>query len=131
MARQVARVLTVAGSDSGGGAGIQADLKTFAAHSVYGAAVLTALTAQNTHGVDDVQHVPVASVRAQMDSVLDDIGADVVKTGMLPTAEVQMPQRLQSRSLALANTICTWQLALALFNGSVNTFLAILAHYWH
>ncbi len=83
-----ARVLTIAGSDSGGGAGIQADLKTFFAHRCYGASVLTALTAQNTLGVQGVHAVPPAFVRAQLDSVLSDIGCDAAKTGMLFSAEI-------------------------------------------
>jgi hydroxymethylpyrimidine/phosphomethylpyrimidine kinase len=86
MQRQVRRVLTIAGSDSGGGAGIQADLKTFAAHGVYGMSVLTALTAQNTVGVHGVHEVPPEFVRAQFDAVVGDIGVDAVKTGMLGAA---------------------------------------------
>ena len=82
------RALTIAGSDSGGGAGIQADLKTFAAYGVYGASALTAITAQNTVAVSAVQVLPAALVRAQIDAVLGDIGADAVKTGMLGSAEV-------------------------------------------
>lgn len=75
--------LTVAGSDSGGGAGIQADLKTFAAHGVYGTSAITALTAQNTTGVQAVYPVSPDFVVAQIRSVLEDIGADAIKTGML------------------------------------------------
>lgn len=77
--------LTIAGSDSGGGAGVQADLKTFAELGVYGTCVLTALTAQNTLGVHGVHEVPPAFVRAQLDAVLGDIGATAAKTGMLAT----------------------------------------------
>lgn len=77
------RVLTIAGSDSGGGAGIQADLKTFAANGCYGMSVITALTAQNTTGVTGIHAVPVAFVAAQIEAVLSDIGADAVKIGML------------------------------------------------
>src|SRR5438094_1125642 len=77
------RALTIAGSDSGAGAGIQADLKTFAACGVYGTSVVAALTAQSTRGVDAVLAVPPSFVRAQLDAVLDDVGADAVKTGML------------------------------------------------
>jgi len=84
----VPRALTIAGSDSGGGAGIQADLKTFAAFGVYGASAVTAVTAQNTLGVADWQAVPAALVARQIEAVLDDIGADAVKTGMLANAEV-------------------------------------------
>jgi hydroxymethylpyrimidine/phosphomethylpyrimidine kinase len=82
------RALTIAGSDSGGGAGIQADLKTFAAYGVYGASALTAITVQNTVAVSAVQVLSAELVRAQIDAVLSDIGADVVKTGMLGGAEV-------------------------------------------
>ncbi|MQF69031.1 bifunctional hydroxymethylpyrimidine kinase/phosphomethylpyrimidine kinase [SAR202 cluster bacterium AD-804-J14_MRT_500m] len=80
--------MTIAGSDSGGGAGIQADLKTFAALGVYGTSVLTAITAQNTVEVSDVHEVPVGNVRAQIKAVLSDIGADAVKTGMLSSVAI-------------------------------------------
>ncbi|OAX31156.1 Phosphomethylpyrimidine kinase type-1, partial [Rhizopogon vinicolor AM-OR11-026] len=76
-------VLTIAGSDSGGGAGIQADLKTFTVHGCYGASVVTALTAQNTTGVQAVHAVPPDFVKQQMSSVLDDIDVRAIKTGML------------------------------------------------
>ena len=82
------RVLSIAGSDSGGGAGIQADLKTFSAHGCYGMTAITALTAQNTLGVRDIHPVPAAFIKAQMESVLDDIGADAIKIGMLFSADV-------------------------------------------
>lgn len=82
------RVLTIAGSDSGGGAGIQADLKTIAANGCYGASVITALTAQNTQGVTAIHPVPIDFVTAQMDAVLGDIGADAVKVGMLFSPEL-------------------------------------------
>lgn len=82
------RVLTIAGSDSGGGAGIQADVKTFAANGCYGMSVITALTAQNTLGVRGIHPVPVAFVEQQLDAVLGDIGADAVKIGMLYSAEL-------------------------------------------
>jgi hydroxymethylpyrimidine kinase / phosphomethylpyrimidine kinase / thiamine-phosphate diphosphorylase len=82
------RVLTIAGSDSGGGAGIQADLKTITLLGGYGSSVVTALTAQNTLGVHGVQPVPPAFIAAQIEAVLSDIGADVVKTGMLFSAEI-------------------------------------------
>jgi len=80
--------LTIAGSDSGGGAGIQADLKTFQALGVFGTSAVTALTAQNTLGVQGVHVVPPAFVAAQIDSVLSDIGADAVKIGMLADAAI-------------------------------------------
>ena len=82
------RVLTIAGSDSGGGAGIQADLKTIAANGCYGLSVITALTAQNTLGVYGIHPVPLDFVTAQMDAVLSDIGADAVKIGMLFSPEL-------------------------------------------
>ncbi len=82
------KALTIAGSDSGGGAGIQADLKTFAALGVYGSSVITAITAQNTVAVTAVHEVPVAIVAAQLDAVLGDIGADAAKTGMLSSAPI-------------------------------------------
>lgn len=79
--------LTIAGSDSGGGAGIQADLKTFSALGVYGASVITALTAQNTVGVQGIHDVPAAFVARQMESVFADIAVDAVKIGMLSVPE--------------------------------------------
>src|SRR5215470_4612465 len=79
----VPRALTVAGSDSGGGAGVQADLKAFAAAGCFGTSAIVALTAQNTTGVTAVHEVPPAFVRSQLEAVLGDIGADAVKTGML------------------------------------------------
>ena len=94
------RALTIAGSDSSGGAGIQADLKTFAAYGVYGASALTAVTAQSTVAVTAVHVLPVPLVRAQIDAVLGDIGADAVKTGMLATAAVV---------LAVAEAIAAWR----------------------
>lgn len=80
--------LTIAGSDSSGGAGIQADLKTFSALGVYGASVITALTAQNTRGVQGVEMMHAAFVEQQMASVFDDLDVGAVKTGMLGTAEI-------------------------------------------
>ena len=82
------KCLTIAGSDSGGGAGIQADLKTFAANGVYGTSALTAITAQNTTGVQDILELPVTLIENQIDSVLTDIGTDAVKTGMLSSSEI-------------------------------------------
>lgn len=84
----VARALTIAGSDSGGGAGIQADLKTFAALGVYGASVITAVTAQNTRGVFAVQEIQPGVVAAQIDAVIDDIAPSAVKTGMLSSSRI-------------------------------------------
>jgi hydroxymethylpyrimidine/phosphomethylpyrimidine kinase len=82
------RVLTIAGSDSGGGAGIQADLKTFSALGCYGMSVITALTAQNTVAVTAIHEVPIKMIRQQLEAVLDDIGVDAIKIGMLQTPEV-------------------------------------------
>lgn len=83
MPQKLYKAMTIAGSDSGGGAGIQADLKTFAAHNVYGTSVITALTAQNTVGVQGVYEVSAEFVGQQLDSVMSDIGTDAAKTGML------------------------------------------------
>jgi hydroxymethylpyrimidine/phosphomethylpyrimidine kinase len=82
------RALTIAGSDSGGGAGIQADLKTFTMLEVYGMSVLTAITAQNTLGVHGIYDIPLEGIEKQIDAVVSDIGADAVKTGMLSKPEV-------------------------------------------
>ncbi|MFX0081737.1 MAG: bifunctional hydroxymethylpyrimidine kinase/phosphomethylpyrimidine kinase [Candidatus Hodarchaeota archaeon] len=82
------KVLTIAGSDSGGGAGIQADLKTFSALGVFGMSAITALTAQNTMGVQGIYEIDPNFVGKQIDSVMSDIGADVWKTGMLANAEI-------------------------------------------
>ena len=84
----VPRAMTIAGSDSGGGAGAQADLKTFAALGVYGTSALTAITAQNTLGVTDALELPVSLIEAQIDAIASDIGADAVKTGMLSSSEI-------------------------------------------
>ena len=80
--------LTIAGSDSSGGAGIQADLKTFAALGVYGASVITALTAQNTQGVSAIHEVPAQVVTAQIDAVFSDLAVNAVKIGMLARADI-------------------------------------------
>jgi hydroxymethylpyrimidine/phosphomethylpyrimidine kinase len=86
--RHYTRVLTIAGSDSGGGAGIQADLKTFSALGCYGMSVVTALTAQNTTGVTGIHSVPPDFVMQQLAAVFTDIGVDAVKIGMLYSAEL-------------------------------------------
>jgi hypothetical protein len=88
--KQIPVAITVAGSDSGGGAGIQADLKTFAACGVFGTTAITALTAQNTRGVSGIHEVPAEFIRQQLTAVLDDLPVTVVKTGMLPTVEVNL-----------------------------------------
>ena len=85
---RIPRVLTIAGSDSGGGAGLQADLKVITALGGYGMSVITAITAQNTLGVTRIQDVDLDVVEAQIDAVLLDIGADIVKIGMLASPEI-------------------------------------------
>src|SRR5881409_4334200 len=84
----VPRCLTIAGSDSGGGAGIQADLKAFAAAGCHGMSAIVALTAQNTAGVTAIHELPPDFVTAQLDAVFDDIGVDAAKTGMLFSARL-------------------------------------------
>ena len=100
---RIPRVLTIASSDSGGGAGIQADLKAFARCGAHGMSAIVALTAQNTVGVTAIQELPPAFVRAQIDAVLDDIGADAAKTGMLFSAPLiqAVADALASRDLPL------------------------------
>jgi hydroxymethylpyrimidine/phosphomethylpyrimidine kinase len=88
MAEIIGRVLVIAGSDSGGGAGLQADIKTLSALGAYAATAVTAVTVQNTLGVQAVHPIPVAIVEAQARAVLDDIGADAIKVGMLGEAEI-------------------------------------------
>lgn len=82
------RVLTIAGSDSGGGAGIQADLKTFSALGCYGMSVITALTAQNTVAVKAIQTIPPEFIQAQIEAVIEDIGVDAIKIGMLHSPDI-------------------------------------------
>jgi len=84
----IKKILTIAGSDSGGGAGVQADLKTIAALGGYGMSVITALTAQNTTGVQGIHEIPVYFIEKQFDSVASDIGIDAIKTGMLAGPEI-------------------------------------------
>lgn len=97
--------LTIAGSDSGGGAGIQADLKTFAAHAVYGTSAITAVTAQNTLGVTRWEPVAADLVRAQIDAVAADIGADAVKIGMLANAAIVTVVAAAIERLGLKNVV--------------------------
>ena len=85
---QIPKILTIAGSDSGGGAGVQADLKVITALGGYGMSVITAITAQNTLGVIAIQDVDLAVIEAQIDAVLNDIGADSIKIGMLASPEI-------------------------------------------
>ena len=88
MKKRYNTVLTIAGSDSGGGAGIQADIKAISAMGCYAASAITAITVQNTLGVQAVHPVPLDILRGQIDAVLSDIGADAVKIGMLHSSEV-------------------------------------------
>jgi hydroxymethylpyrimidine kinase/phosphomethylpyrimidine kinase len=97
--------LTIAGSDSGGGAGIQADLKTFAAHGVYGTSAVAALTAQNTIGVSAVHVVQDGFVTAQIEAVVSDLGCDAVKTGMLANSTIVEAVAAAVESLELPNLV--------------------------
>src|SRR5690606_30975256 len=98
-------VLTIAGSDSGGGAGIQADLKTSAAHRCFGASVITAVTAQNTRAVTGVHQLPAGAVAEQLAAVLDDLPVVAVKTGMLGTPEVADAIAARARAGDLPNLV--------------------------
>ena len=99
------RALTIAGSDSGGGAGIQADLKTFAAHGVYGMSAITAITAQNTLGVIEWEAISADLVTAQIEAVAGDIGVDAVKTGMLANAAIVEAVAAAVKSLDLPQLV--------------------------
>ncbi len=88
MTKKIAKVLVIAGSDSGGGAGIQADLKSISANGAYAATAITSITAQNTLGVQAISDVPIKIIEAQINSVLSDIGAHVIKTGMLSSKSI-------------------------------------------
>lgn len=103
--KRYCRVLTIAGSDSGGGAGIQADLKTFSALGCFGMSAITALTAQNTVGVQGIHAVPTDFVEAQLDAVFSDIGADAVKIGMLFSAELIGSVARQLRKHSAVNIV--------------------------
>ncbi|MCU0547296.1 MAG: bifunctional hydroxymethylpyrimidine kinase/phosphomethylpyrimidine kinase [Oscillatoriaceae cyanobacterium Prado104] len=97
--------MTIAGSDSGGGAGIQADLRTFAFHCVHGTSALTCVTAQNTLGVTRVDALPPEAVAAQIEAVVGDIGVDAVKTGMLLNREIMAALAAQVESLKIGNLV--------------------------
>lgn len=99
------RVLTIAGSDSGGGAGIQADIKTISACGCYAASAITAITVQNTLGVTAVSPVPTPVIEQQIEAVLSDIGADAVKIGMLNTAEVVEAVARQLTAFGMRNIV--------------------------
>ena len=96
--------MTIAGSDSGGGAGIQADLKTFGALGVFGTCAITVLTAQNSLGVNSILETPTSMIEAQIDTIVSDMGADAVKTGMLSSSEIIqcVAERLRHHSLSPA-----------------------------
>jgi hydroxymethylpyrimidine/phosphomethylpyrimidine kinase len=102
---KIYKALTIAGSDSGAGAGIQADLKTFAAHGVYGTSVITAITAQNTKGVTGIVELDPEIIAAQIDAVLQDIGADAVKTGMLSNSAIIETVTKKIREYRVANLV--------------------------
>ncbi len=103
---KVPRALTIAGSDSGGGAGIQADLKTFTMLGVHGMSAVTALTAQNSLGVQGVHEIPAPFVQEQIRSVVTDIGVDAVKTGMLASAEIVLAVAESIDDLDIPNVVC-------------------------
>jgi hydroxymethylpyrimidine/phosphomethylpyrimidine kinase len=103
--QKIHKALTIAGSDSGAGAGIQADLKTFAALGVYGTSVITAITAQNTRGVTRIFEVDPELVAAQFDAVVQDIGADAVKTGMLSNSAIIKVVAEKVREYRLTNLV--------------------------
>ena len=123
----LARALTIAGSDSGGGAGIQADLKTFTVFGVYGMSAITALTAQNTCGVTGIHPVPALFVRAQIDAVASDIGVDAAKTGMLLSAEiiriVARAMRDHAVALLVVDPVMVAQSGAALIEATARTAL--------
>ncbi|MBD3289486.1 bifunctional hydroxymethylpyrimidine kinase/phosphomethylpyrimidine kinase [candidate division KSB1 bacterium] len=99
------KALTIAGSDSGGGAGIQADLKTFMAFGVYGMSAITALTAQNTIGVQGVYEVSPDFIRKQIKSIMSDIGTDAAKTGMLANSEIVVAVADAIREFSIPNVV--------------------------
>lgn len=103
--RRMPRALTIAGSDPGGGAGIQADLKTFTAFRVFGLSAITGLTAQNTRGVRGVELPTTAFIAAQLRAVLEDIGVDAVKTGMLATGDIIRTVADAVREFGLTNVV--------------------------
>jgi hydroxymethylpyrimidine/phosphomethylpyrimidine kinase len=104
-AAKISVAMTIAGSDSGGGAGIQADLRTFAFHQVHGTSALTCITAQNTQGVTRVDALPPESVAAQITAVVSDIGVQAVKTGMLLNQEIIAAVVQQAIALSLPNLV--------------------------
>ena len=105
MGKNYHKVLTIAGSDSSGGAGIQADLKTFSALGCYGMSAVTAITAQNTLGVFSVHAIPGRFIEDQLEAVFDDMGVDAVKIGMLYTAEGVEAVAIQLKKHAVKNIV--------------------------
>ena len=103
--QKIHKALTIAGSDSGAGAGIQADLKTFAALGVYGTSIITAITAQNTRGVTRIFELDSDLVAAQIDAVIQDIGADAVKTGMLANSAIIEAVARKIREYGIVNLV--------------------------
>jgi len=99
------KVLTIAGSDSGGGAGIQADLKTISALGCFGTSVITAITSQNTLGVTGIHPIPIAMIKKQLEAVLSDIGTDAVKIGMLHSADIVSTVASALRKFKLKNIV--------------------------
>jgi hydroxymethylpyrimidine/phosphomethylpyrimidine kinase len=99
------KALTIAGSDSGGGAGIQADLKTFTAFGVHGSVVLTAVTAQNTLGVQAAHELPINLIAKQFDSIMSDIGTDAAKTGMLASPQIVELVSAKLREWSVGNLV--------------------------
>lgn len=102
---QLKKVLTIAGSDSGGGAGIQADIKSISANGCFAASAITAITAQNTLGVNAVEGLPISIIEGQIDAVLSDIGADSIKIGMLHSTEVVQCVARMLRKYAITNVV--------------------------
>ncbi|SEM98654.1 bifunctional hydroxymethylpyrimidine kinase/phosphomethylpyrimidine kinase [Lihuaxuella thermophila] len=105
MAPTIARALTIAGSDSGGGAGIQADLKTFQELEVFGMSALTAVTAQNTLGVQGIYELPPQAVAEQIDAVVEDLGVDAAKTGMIANIEIMEVIAEKVKAYAIPNLV--------------------------
>lgn len=105
MSKQYKQVLTIAGSDSGGGAGIQADLKTISACGCFGMSAITAITVQNTVGVSNVHAVPANIISAQIEAVLDDLGADAIKIGMLHSSEVILAVKKSLEKYSIKNIV--------------------------
>lgn len=103
--KQYHKVLTIAGSDSGGGAGIQADIKAISATGSYAASAITAVTIQNTIGVQDVFPIPAQSVAAQINAVLSDIGADAIKIGMLHSSELILAIKAELQKFGTKNIV--------------------------